>query len=125
MVGISETDKDMLRFLWFKDPGDLNSEIEHLRFTRLVFGLRPSPAILGSTIRHHLDAQLSEEFNMELIERLKNSLYVDDLVTGEANNDKVLDLYSTSKSIMQRGGFNLRKWNNQPINRRGDAPICI
>ena len=70
MVGISETDKDMLRFLWFKDPGDLNSEIEHLRFTRLVFGLRPSPAILGSTIRHHLDAQLSEEFNMELIERL-------------------------------------------------------
>ena len=48
---------------------------------------------------------------MELIERLKNSLYVDDLVTGEANNDKVLDLYSKSKSIMQRGGFNLRKWN--------------
>ena len=110
MVGISETDKDMLRFLWLKDPGDLNSEIEHLRFTRLVFGLRPSPAILGSTIRHHLDAQLSEEFYMELIKRLKNSLYVDDLVTGEANN-KVLELYSKSKSIMQRGGFNLRKWN--------------
>ena len=39
MVGISETDKDMLRFLWLKDPGDLNSEIEHLRFTKLVFGL--------------------------------------------------------------------------------------
>ena len=111
MVGISETDKDMLRFLWLKDPGDLNSEIEHLRFTRLVFGLRPSPAILGSTIRHHLDAQLSEEFYMELIKRLKNSLYVDDLVTGEANNNKVLELYSKSKSIMQRGGFNLRKWN--------------
>ena len=111
MVGINENDKDMLRFLWFKDPGDLKSEIEHLRFTRLVFRLRPSPAILGSTIRHHLDAQLSEEFKMELIERLKNSLYVDDLVTGEANDDEVLDLYSKSKSIMQRGGFNLRKWN--------------
>ena len=58
MVGISETDKDMLRFLWFKDPGDLNSEIEHLRFTRLVFGPRPLPAILGLTIQHHLDGQL-------------------------------------------------------------------
>ena len=97
MVGISETDKDMLRFLRLKDPGDLNSKIEHLRFTRMVFGLRPLPAILGSTIRHHLDAQLSEEFNLELIEQLKNSLYVDDLVTGEANNDKVLELYSKSK----------------------------
>lgn len=50
IVGIGETDKEMLRFLWFKDPGDLNSEIQHLRFTRLVFGLRPSQAILGSTI---------------------------------------------------------------------------
>ena len=45
MVGINETDKDMLRFFWFKDPGDLKSEIEHSRFTRLLFGLRPSPAI--------------------------------------------------------------------------------
>ena len=52
MVEISETDKDMLRFLYFKDPGDLNSENEHLKFTRLVFGMRPSPAIFGSTIRH-------------------------------------------------------------------------
>ena len=70
---------------------------------------------------------------MELTERLKNSLYVDDLVTGEANNNKVLELYPKSNSIMQRGEFNLRKWNtsltvvrgNQPINRRSDAPICI
>ena len=68
---------------------------------RLVFGLRPLPAILGSTIRHHLNAQLSEEFKMELIKRLNNSLYVDDLVTREANDDEVLDLYSKSKSIMQ------------------------
>ena len=111
MVGINEADKDMLRFLWFNDPGDINSDIIHLRFTRLVFGLRPSPAILGSTTRHHLDAQISEEFKAELIERLKNSLYVDDLVTGEENEAKALDLYSRSKSIMKRGGFNLRKWN--------------
>ena len=48
---------------------------------------------------------------MELIERLKNSLYVDDLVTGGANDDEVLDLYLKSKSIMQRGGLNLRRWN--------------
>lgn len=111
MVGINEADKDMLRFLWFNDPGDINSDIIHLRFTRLIFGLGPSPAILGSTIRHHSDTQISEEFKAELIERLKNSLYVDDLVTGEENEAKALDLYSRSRSIMKRGGFNLRKWN--------------
>ena len=110
MVGIRETDRDMLRFLWLKDPNDPNSEIAHFRFTRLVFGLRPSPAILASTIRHHLDALVSEEFKPEFIEALKNSLYVDDLVTGEENEAKTMDLYMKSNSVMQRGGFNLRKW---------------
>lgn len=46
MIGIEETDRDMLRFLWLSNPYDVNSELLHLRFTRLVFGLRPSPVIL-------------------------------------------------------------------------------
>lgn len=110
MVGINEADRDMLRFLCFKEPGELNSEIVHLRLTRLVFGLRPSPALLALTIRHHLDAQVSEEFREELIDLLKNSLYVDDLVTGEATETAVSELSSKSKKVMQQGGLNLRKW---------------
>ena len=110
MVGINETDRDMLRFLWLKDPDDLNSEIVHLRFTCLVFGLRPSPAILASTIRHHLDSQVSQEFKPHFIDLLKKSLYVDDRVTGERDEAKALELCPKSKSLMQRGWFNLRKW---------------
>ncbi|XP_068734616.1 uncharacterized protein [Montipora capricornis] len=86
MIGINETDRDMVRFLWFKDPSNPNSEIVQLRFTRLVFGLRPSPAILTSTIRHHRDAHVSEEFKPDFIELLKNSLYVDDLVTATSES---------------------------------------
>ena len=48
MIAISEHDRDMLQFLWFKNAKDPDSEITKLRFCRLVFGLRPSPAILGS-----------------------------------------------------------------------------
>ena len=110
MVGINETDRDMMRFLWLKDPDDLNSEIVHLRFTCLVFGLRPSPAILASTIRHHLDSQVSQEFKPHFIDLLKKSLYVDDRVTGERDEAKALELCPKSKSLMQQGGFNLRKW---------------
>lgn len=86
MIGISEMDRDMVRFLWFEDPNNPNSEIVHLRFTRLVFGLRPSSAILASTIRHHLDTHVSEEFKPGFIELLKNSLYVDDLVTATSES---------------------------------------
>ena len=47
MIDIAEDDRDFLRFLWVKDPFMVQHELVYLRFTRLVFGLRPSPAILG------------------------------------------------------------------------------
>ena len=53
MIGISESDRDKLRFLWFNEPHREDSEVMQLRFTRLVFDLRPSPAILGAVITHH------------------------------------------------------------------------
>ena len=115
IVGINETDRDMLRFLCLKDPDDLNSEIVHLRFTCLVFGLRPSPAILASTIRHHLDSQVSEEFKPHFIELLKKSLYVDDLVTGEGDEAKALELCSKSKSLTH--GEDLISENGKRIQR--------
>jgi hypothetical protein len=109
MVAINESDRDMLRFLWLKDPADLNSDILQLRFTRLVFGLRPSPEILGLTIRHHLDTQ--KDVNPELIEILKNLFYVDDFISGADDEKKVFDLTNSAKTVMKRGTFNLRKWN--------------
>ena len=109
MVAVNESDLDMLRLLWLKDPADLNSEILQLRFTRIVFGLRPSPAILGSTIRHHLDTQ--KNVNPELIEILKNSFYVGDFISGADDENKVLYLTNSAKTVMKRGAFNLRKWN--------------
>jgi len=39
MVGIREEDRDMLRFLWLKEPFKLDSDTVSYRFTRLVFGL--------------------------------------------------------------------------------------
>ena len=110
----------ILRFLWFKDPDDLNTEIVHLKFTRLVFGLRPSPGISASTIQHHLDSQVTEEFKPHFTELLKKSFYVDYLVTGKGSEARVLELCWKSKSLMQRGGFNLRKWKTNSKSARAD-----
>lgn len=48
MIGISKVDQDALHFLWVKDPTNCTSKVMHLRFTRLVFGLRSSSAVLGA-----------------------------------------------------------------------------
>ena len=110
MVGIKQEDRDMLRFLWYDDPFAAKPEITEYRFNRLVFGLRPSPSILGATISHHLS--LYKQSEPEMAELLEKSLYVDDLLTGDDNDDKGLVIHKKTKQIMAEGGFNLRKWNS-------------
>ena len=110
MIGITPKDRDVIRFLWFKDPRETDSEIVKLRFARLVFGLRPSPAILGSVISHHLDK--CQDQLREVCQSVKNSFYVDDLISGGATIEEAFNIYSVAKRVMAEGGFNLRKWNS-------------
>ena len=73
-------------------------------FNHLLFGLQPSPLILGGTI-----ANIQSELEMAAL--LNKSLYVDDLLSGAENHEKILEIYHKSKKIMASRGFNLRKWN--------------
>ena len=110
MVVMNEASKDALRFLWLKDPNEHIPEVIQLRFCRLLLGLRPSPAILGATIRHHPDS--CENANPELTETinlLRECLYVDDFLSGAQNVKKAIETCKNSKTIMKQGGFNLRK----------------
>ena len=113
-VGINPEDRDMLRFLWYEDPFSSNPKPVVYRFNRLVFALRLSPSILGATIEHHL--RLFEQSEPEIAELLKDSLYVNDLITGEENDGKAFNVYKKSKDIMSNGGFNLRKWRSSSSN---------
>ena len=111
-IGINEKDRDALRLLWFDDVRKDNPELLKLRFQRLVFGLKPSPAILGATIMHHLSLQEQENIT---IKRLKEDLYIDDWATGAETIAEAKELYMEAKRIMQNGGFNLRKWTSNSV----------
>ena len=49
----------------------------HVRFTQLVFGLRPSPAILGAVLSHHIKYYCSDE--PSLADQLNRSFSVNDI----------------------------------------------
>ena len=53
----------------------------------------------------------------ELVQKLLNSLYIDDLNSGCTTVEEAFDLFVKSKKIMSQGGFNLRKWcsNSQEL----------
>ena len=82
--------------------------IQVLRFTRVVFGISSSPFLLNATIKKHLE-QYTEK-DPELIEKLLNSIYVDDTICGSHEEEGAYQIYLQAKAILKKGGFNLRKF---------------
>ena len=48
----------------------------------------------------------------DLVKKVKNFFYVDDLVTGADDVDKAFGFYTECKQMMDKAGTNLRKWNS-------------
>ena len=64
------------------------------------------------TIRHHLE---HANANPETVNKLLRAFYVDDVVTGANNEDEAHELYHTAKTLLKKGGFNLRKFTSNSL----------
>ena len=61
-VGLQPHDRDVTRFLWFKDDENLTlkDNVKAFRFDRVSFGVISSPFLLAANIDHHLTKENSE-----------------------------------------------------------------
>lgn len=120
MVSVQESDRDVLRFLWYDDVHSENCRMICLRFTRVVFGVSCSLFLLNATLQHHLDKYITS--HLETVNKLIASLYVDDVVSGAKDEDEAYQFYLDSKNVLQEGGFNLRKFvtNAKSLQRKID-----
>ena len=118
MISVQESDRDVLRFLWYDNIHSENCKMICLKFTRVVFGVSCSPFLLNASLRHHLNKYVTS--HSETVDKLTASLYVDDVVTGAKDEEEVYRLYLESKGILQEGGFNLRKFvtNTDSLQRK-------
>ena len=110
MLRVSDQDKDSLRFLWVNDPYSKDPELVVLRFLRLIFGLNCSPFLLGASLNHHIRKYELED--PTFVRALLESLYVDDMISGDNEVNSAFGLYMKSKLCLADGGFNLRKWRS-------------
>lgn len=106
-VRVKESDRDAMRFHWRRDE---QSPLETLRFTRALFGLAPSPFLLGGVIEVHLNHW--EEKEPELVAKIRKELYVDDLISGSTTVCKTQELKDKTTTIFQDACFNLHKWHS-------------
>ena len=72
-ISIQEADRDVHRFLIEGEEG-----VRHMRFARVAFGITCSPFLLNAVLRHHLEKYEEND----VIKKLKEDFYVDNLVTG-------------------------------------------
>ena len=112
-VSVHPDDRNVLRFLWVSDVHSDSPEIVVKRFTRLVFGVSPSPFLLNGTLEHHVKKY--QDVDPEFVQRFLSGLYVDDLSSSDESVDKSFQLYLKSKFRMLEAGLNMRKWSfNSP-----------
>ena len=109
MIDVRPEDRNVLIFLWV-DGIHENFCIKAYRQTRVTFGITSSPFLLGSTLLKHIDKY--KDVYPDYVEKIRDSLYVDDLSTGELDATKAIELYKICKQVLSEGRFNLRKWKS-------------
>ena len=77
-VGIQEFDRDMTRFLWFKDLNDIsmsNDSLDEYRFCPVPFGIICSSFLISGTIKFHL-----KQFKSSIAQLISDNIYVDNMM---------------------------------------------
>ena len=116
-IRIRECERNIFRFHWIKKQNVSDTEI--LRFTRFVFWLIQSSFILEAILQSCL-SKYGKTYPKE-IKEIKNSMYVDDMISGGNNEAEVVYLKNSAKTIFKGGGFVLHKWHsNNPRLEEGD-----
>ncbi|XP_053395705.1 uncharacterized protein LOC128555912 [Mercenaria mercenaria] len=115
-IGLQSNQRDVTRFLWLKDfekPIFDADNIQEYRFCRVPFGVISSPFLLGAIVDYHL-----KSYNDEIAEKLRNNIYVDNVISGAENTSEAIKLYKTSKSMFADASMNLREWitNSEVVN---------
>ena len=110
-IRIRKEDRDALRFHWIKSI-KLNN-LEMLWFTRAIFGLGESRSLLNGTIKEHLTtSKLCYPEYAAHIKEIEESLYVDDLITGDATTEEVEKVKEAAIKVFEDAKFKLHKWHS-------------
>ena len=110
-IGLQEQDRNKVRFLWFKEPNNINSEIVTYRFASVLFGATSSPFLLQATLDFHL-----RRSNSKYRELLLRSFYVDNFCGSTNSEVELLEIYEEANKQLSSANMPLRMWATNNIN---------
>ena len=108
LVELPEKDRDLMRFLWWKD-GNLNEPPQEYRMKVYLFGAVCSPSCANFALRKIAEDNESK-YPTGVIEAVLNNFYEDDCLASRANEEEAISLISQLSELLQKAGFNITKW---------------
>lgn len=106
-VKVADEDTDYQRIFWRDNP---NAELKHIRLLRVTFGTSSAPYLAVRSLQQ-LARDEGSEFPL-VAERVLDSFYVDDLLTGCESVAEGELMYQQLNQLLARGGFKLQKWSS-------------
>ena len=106
-VRLVDSDKDLHRFVWRKEPSE---PLVDYRMTRVTFGVSASSFAANMSIKRNA-TDLANEYPLAA-NAVNDSFYVDDGLTGADSIEQAMELQKQLQNMFLRGDFLLRKWNS-------------
>ena len=106
-VELTPADRDLHRFVW---RADQSLEIRDYRMKRVTFGVASSPFLAVQAL-HQTASNFGHEHTLAA-HHVKQSFYIDDRLAGTDTPDATLNLQQQLRSLLLKGGFDLRKWRS-------------
>jgi hypothetical protein len=107
-VRVPKDDRDLLRFLWWKD-GDVSKTIVEYRMKSHIFGAKSSPSCANFALKQAAKDNRGQ-CSKEAVETLQHNFYADDCLRSVPSESKAIQLADDLRSACQSGGFRLTKW---------------
>lgn len=105
-VWLEEREMHLHRFLWRDTPEE---EIEEYAITRVNIGDRPAGCIAQLAMRE--TAGLAAFAHMKEERRvLEEDSYVDDILTSQNDQKRLVEIVKGIEEILEAGGFSLKEW---------------
>ena len=104
---VAEENRDLLRFLWWKD-GDPTKEVVEYRMTVHLFGAGSSPGCANFGLKRAADDG-EQDFGTEAAAFVRNDFYVDDGLKSVPTVEKAIALIKASQGICTQAGLKLHK----------------
>ena len=106
-VQLAETDRHLHRFLWRPTPTE---DVRDYQMNRVTFGVSSSPHLAVRTLQQ--TALDHGTLSPTAIWHVHASFYVDDLLAGADSPEEAIELHKELRSMLAKGGFDLRKWRS-------------